>query len=122
VQDRHTLPVLEAVRNLIRDEGMWVKGNLCVSKRGGVVSYLDSRAFRFSLDGALYRAGHIMNRPVSPAYDYLCGLLSRSRNIPLASFNDAQQTTHRAVFDLLNKAITNLGGEALPYFEDDENV
>lgn len=113
--------VLEAARSLLSTPGVWIKGQHSADKHGKLVGHWDSRACRFSLDGALFRAAYVMNRSAGPAYDRLCWCLNRSRTISLAHFNDAQSTELPAVIELLNKAIVQLGGEAInPYGEPDE--
>jgi hypothetical protein len=116
---KDTLPVLEAVRGLLATEGAWIKNNSSTDKSGQPVGYWDERACRFSLDGAILRCSHVTNRAGSGAYGFLKYTIHPKGITTVASWNDATQTTLGAVIELLNRAIVELGGEALELWKDE---
>lgn len=107
-----TQDFLVAVRGLLIPQGVWVKHHIATDKRGVVTGYWDERACHFSLDGALYRVSYITNRPMPRVYSYIKHTIHPKGITPISSWNDATQTTHGAVINLLNTCIVNLGGEA----------
>ena len=107
----HTRATLEATRGLLLPDGVWIKGHHCTTKQGRTVGYWDERAYHFSLEGALLRVGYITRQPVGEVYSYLLRAISPSKVTTVANWNDAQQTTHSTVIELLNRCIMQLGGQ-----------
>jgi hypothetical protein len=114
-----TRPVLEAARGLLSVEGVWIKGNASTDRKGQPVGYWDERACKFSLDGAILRCSYLTNRGASGAYGFLKHTIHPKGITTVASWNDATQTTLGAVIELLNRAILELGGEALELWKDE---
>jgi hypothetical protein len=101
------LTVLALARDLLSDEGRWVKGWYAVDARGRDADPCASRARRWCAAGALYRvvdgaAIAARGRATAEAR----GLLMRAcPERYVEKFNDAPTTTHADVLALFDRAI-----------------
>lgn len=64
----------------------------------------------FSLEGSLYRVMLVTKAKGEAAHELLKLLIHPRKVVSLANFNDAEGTTHTAILNLLDRAITKLGG------------
>jgi hypothetical protein len=111
-----TRDFLQATRSLLTPQDVWIKRHVSTDKRGQPIGYWDERACRFSLDGALLRVSHITQRPLAEVYQFVRLAIHPRGITPVAHWNDASQTTHLAVIELLNRCIVQLGGEAQDFY------
>lgn len=105
-----TLDILYAMRGLLYAPEAWTKGRMARNADGRPVPVNHPRACRLSLEGAMYRVAFIQNARIGPVHELLKSIITPGRYIPLASFNDAEGTTHEAILNLLDKALIKAGG------------
>lgn len=118
--DPSTRSVLEAARGLLLRPGAWIKGHYMVDA-WGVPCIARDTPVKFSAEGAIMRAAWIMRKPARDAIRYLESTIDRRGGVSLSAVNDARQTGHLTVITWFNRAIINLGGEAIVPGEEDES-
>ena len=98
--------LLEQTRAKIEDPAHWVKGDYAKNAEGSVVTPYDSDACCWCLDGALRAVAIPQPRYPLVATDLLLRQASQARGFAShLCFNDAPQTTHADVLQLLDDAI-----------------
>ena len=105
-----TKDILVKARSLIGNEECWVKGSLAEDHHGEEMYPTNPYACRWCLEGAIIKAadldGYEVKDNIPTPLEITVRVLHGTGFIGfLDDFNDAEDTTHKDVLDLLDKAI-----------------
>ena len=112
-----TTKILEKARSIIEDKKNWTKGAMALDAAGRDVLSSSPQACRWCASGAIVRATETLHLDTEDRYDAINHLrdVIRTRirergeiepeRISVPIFNDAVETTHQDVLDVLDTAI-----------------
>jgi hypothetical protein len=117
------LNILLAVRELLASPKRWTQGANARRRNGSYVSYAESAATQWCLNGAVQRVVYnevltvcdlkVITKAINLLVDNIClerieSGISAPIGLPIAIWNDAEERTHADVLVLLDKVIASL--------------